>query len=221
MTQEIKIEKKASEVIQPQGLEEAREAITAKKDLSGANLAGMTLQDLTAVGAILRKTDLSSSDLSHGLLVNPNFYKANLENAEIHNTILFSGDLVKTDFKNANLSNTALISPNAEEANFEGALMRNVALVSANLKNANFTNAKLNNAWIASSNVTGADFTGADLSGTHGHNTNWSMAKVPPETLPQPLVKVPKWAYPVLIGSILSTLSLIIYSLLKKRKQAE
>ena len=221
MTQEIKIEKKASDVIQPETVEEARQAIIAKKDLSGANLMGMALQSLTAVGAILRKTDLSSADLSHGLLLNPNFYKASLENAEIHNTILVSGDLVKADFKNANLSNTALVSPNAEEANFEGALMRNVALVSANLQNANFTNAKLNNAWIASSNVTGADFTGADLSGTRGHNTNWSMAKVPPETLPDPLVRLPKWTYPLLIGSLIGTISLIIYSLVKNRKECK
>lgn len=221
MTQEIKIEKKASDVIQPTNLEEARQAIIDKRDLSGAKLSGMVFPSLTAVGAILRKTDLTSADLSHGLLIKPNFYKANLESAEINNTILVSGDLVKTNFKNANLSNAAILSANADEANFEGAVMRNVAIVSANLRNANFTNAKLNNAWIASSNVTGADFTGADLSGSHANHTNWSMAKVPPETIPQPLIRMPKWAYPLLIGGFLGGLLLLIYSWIKKCKKAD
>ncbi len=55
MTSEIKIEKKASEVIQPESVNEARQALQAKKDLSGANLEGLQLDNLHATVAIFEK----------------------------------------------------------------------------------------------------------------------------------------------------------------------
>ena len=63
MSSEIKIEKNASEVHQPDSPDDARQVIRSKKDLSGANLAGYVLNNLNASGAILRKTDLSGADL--------------------------------------------------------------------------------------------------------------------------------------------------------------
>jgi len=59
MAQELKIEKKASEVIQPETEAEARQAIRSRKDLSGADLHGLNLQNLNTAGAILRKTNLT------------------------------------------------------------------------------------------------------------------------------------------------------------------
>ena len=61
MTNEIKIEKKASEVIQPESVDEARQAIQTKKDLSGANLEDFQLDNLHATGATLRKTNLKKA----------------------------------------------------------------------------------------------------------------------------------------------------------------
>jgi len=55
MTSEIKIERKASEVFQPQNEDDARQVIRSKKDLTGADLAGMDLHNLNAVGLSCEK----------------------------------------------------------------------------------------------------------------------------------------------------------------------
>lgn len=217
MSQEIKIEKKASEVIQPATEEEARLAIRSRQDLSGADLHGMALENLNAVGSILRKTDLSDANLSHGLLINPNFYKAKLHGTSAHNTVFVSGDLVKTSFKGTDLTSSAIIGADAEEASFEDANLHNAGLVSTNLRNTNFTRAKLTEARLASLDVTGADFTGADLSGARAYNVNWDQAKVRPAYIPDPLVKLPMWAWSVLIGGLLGIFAVIIYSLLRRK----
>jgi len=217
MSQEIKIEKKASEVIQPETVEEACQAIRNKQDLSGADLHGMKLDNLNAVGSILRKTDLSDADLSHGLLIKPNFYRASLHRAAVHNTIILGGDLVKTNFNAANLSESAIVGADAEEASFEDANLRNAGLVSSHLKDTNFTRADLSNARLAGLDVDGADFTDANLSGARAYNVNWEKAKVPPNLIPDPLLKFPHWAWSVLIGGFLGIFALIIYTIFRKK----
>ena len=218
MSQEIKIEKKASEVIQPNTEEKAREAIRARKDLSGATLRDLQLDNLNAAGAILRKTDLTDADLSHGLLMNPNFYRANLHGASVNHTVFLGGDLVRTSFKEADLSDSVLFRVDAEEASFEGATLRNAALVNAKLKNASFNQANLTNARLASLDVTNADFTDADLTGARAYRIDWSQAKVPPLILPEPFVKLPRWAWSVLIGGLFGLIALVIYGIVRRRK---
>jgi|GEM_PF-694418 len=222
MSQEIKIEKKASEVIQPLTGEEARLAIRARQDLSGASLRGMSLDSLTAMGAILRKTDLTAADLSHSLLVHPNFYKAAVHGAAVHNTVLINADLVKTSFKESDLSNSALLNVDAEEASFEDANLRNAVIYKANLEGATLKGAKLANARLAAINVKEADFTDADLTGARAYNVNWEEARVPPTILPQPFVELPNWAWVLLIGSIFGGIALILYILFRgKKKETE
>lgn len=219
MAQEIKIEKKASEVIQPTSDESAREAIQSKQDLSGANLVGMALKGLSAFGAILRKTNLSSADLSHGLLVNPNLFKAHLHGTAMHNTVVLGGDLVRTRFEETDLHESALIGVNAQEASFRNANLRKAGVIGANLRDADFTGADMTEARLASSNVEGADFTDVDLSGARAHKVDWAKAKVPPATMPAPLFNFPKWGWVALIGGIFSALALIIYLILHGRKK--
>jgi len=219
MAQEINIEKKASDVVQPVGEDEARQAIRTKKDLSGANLRGLKLDNLNTVGAILRKTDLTASDLSHGLLVNPNLYRASLHGAAVHNTLFLGGDLVKTNFREANLGDSLLFGVDAQNASFEGASLRDAALVSANLENADFTMANLNNARLASLNVTGADFTDADLTGARAYHVDWTAAKVPPSLLPEPLIQIPLWTWSVLIGGLLGLFAILIYGITRKKRK--
>lgn len=221
MTQEIKIEKKASEVIQPTSDDDARQAIRERKDLSGAILRGMHLQNLNATGAILRKTDLAKADLSHGLLVNPNFYRASLHETAIHNTVLVGADLVKTSFKEADLSNSAIVSADAENASFHKANLRNAGLVSSNLQDADFTEADLTNARLATLNVKGADFSGATLTGARAYHIDWSAAKVPPSILPEPFLQLPNWAWSVLIGGLLGAVTLVIYSIIRRKKNKQ
>jgi uncharacterized protein YjbI with pentapeptide repeats len=219
MTQEIKIEKKASEVIQPESSDGARQAIRAKKDLSGANLRGMPLSNLHAVSPILRKTDLAEADLSHGLFVNPNFYRASLHGAAVHNTVFLGADMVKTSFKEADLTDSAFVGVDAQNASFEKAILRNAGLVSANFKDADFTQADLTNARLAAIDVEGTDFTDATLTGARAYNVDWSKAKVPPAFIPEPFLQLPQWVWSVLIGGLLGIITLIIYSLVQKRKR--
>jgi uncharacterized protein YjbI with pentapeptide repeats len=219
MSQEIKIEKKASEVIQPSNEDEARVAIRTRQDLSGASLQGMVLDNINAVGAILRKTDLANADLSHSLLINPNFYKASLQGTAVHNTLILGGDLVKTSCKETDLSHSAIIGTDAQEASFEGANLNNAALVSTSLLDANFTRADLSDSLLASLDVTGADFSDANLYGARAYNVNWEQAKVPPTITPGPLVKLSHWVWSVLIGSLFGFFALILYSLLRKKNK--
>lgn len=219
MTQKIKIEKKASEVIQPENEDSAREAIRAKQDLSGADLQGMHLKHLNTMGAILRKTDLSNADLSNGLLVSPNFYRANLANAAMHNTVLLGADLVKTNFDETDLHETALIAVNAEQARFNRANLRNAGIFSSNLQDADFTGANLSNSRLTSLNVAGADFSDADLEGARSYKVDWTKAKVPPSTTPKPLLELPKWAWSVIIGALVGLFTLIIYGFIHKKRK--
>lgn len=220
MSQEIKIEKKASEVIQPASAEEARQAIKSKKDLSRANLRDMALEKLNAVGAVLRKTDLTGANLSHGLLLNPNLYRATVHGAIVRHTVIFGGDLVKTSFNNANLEDSAIIGTDAQEASFKGANLRNADLVSSNFEDADFTDADLTNARLAGLNVTGANFAGAVTTGAKAYHIDWSKAKAAPVILPDPFVNLPVWAWSVLAGGLLGVISLVIYAMIKKKKSS-
>ncbi len=218
MPQEIKIEKKASEVIQPETTAEAIKAIQQKKDLSGADLEGISLRNLSTVGAILRKANLKNANLSQCLLVNPNLYRASLNGAAINNTMLVGGDLVKTNFTNADLSESGIIASNAENAVFTEANLRNAGIFATSLKEANFQNANLTNTRIGAVNVEGADFTGADTTGARAYRVDWSKAKVPPFPLPEPLVKLPAWAVGVLIGGLVGAIGLLVYVFVRKGK---
>lgn len=217
MAQEIKIEKKASEVIQPTSDENAREAIKAKQDLSGANLVGMVLKGLSSFGAILRKTNLSSADLSHGLMVNPNLFKALLYGTAMNNTVILGGDLVRTRFEETDLHESALIGVNAQEASFRKANLRKAGIFSANLRDADFSGANLTDARLASSNVEGADFSDVELSGARSYNIDWTKAKVPPPSIPAPMLNFSKWAWIALIGGVFSAIALIIYLIIRGR----
>ena len=191
MAQEIRIEKKASEIIQPETLEEARQAIKVRKDLSGAYLQGLNLQNLNASRAILRKVHFKGADLSQGWFIQPNFYRAVLHGTAMRNTILIGGDLVKTDFTEADLSNSGIIGADAQEAGFSNACLQSIAIVNTNLRDADFTHADLTNARLAALNVTGADFTGADLTGARAYQIDWSKAKVPPAAIPGAFLQTP------------------------------
>ena len=219
MSHEIKIEKKASEVIQPVDDQEARQAIRDRQDLSGASLRGMILKNLSAVGAILRKTDLANADLSHSLLVNPNFYKASLEDAAVHNTILLGGDLVKARFVGADFSESALTGVDAEDGSFEKANLRNAVLANGKMINTDFHEANLANARLVSLDVTHADFTDADLTGARAYHVNWEQAKVPPTLMPESLVRLTNKAKTILLGGLIGGLALMVYAMIRKRKQ--
>jgi uncharacterized protein YjbI with pentapeptide repeats len=220
MSNEIKIEKKASEVIQPETTEAARQAIKDKKDLSGADLQEIDLSNLNATGAVLRKTDLTGADLSHGLLVNPNFYKSKAHQTILHHTVFLGGDLVRADFTGADLSDCALVGVDGQEACFEGANLRNAGLVSADLHDANCTGANLTNTRLAGLDVEGADFSGANIIGARALNVDWSKAKVPPAELPAPFLEMPTWAWSVLIGSVVGALGLLVYALVRRQQKA-
>ncbi len=219
MTNEFKIERKASDVYQPKTIEDARKALREKRDLSGADLQGFELQNLNASGAILRKTNLTGTDLSHGLLVNPNFYRTKAHQAVIQHTVLLSADLVKADFSSADLSDTALVGADAREAVFAGANLRNAGLVGGDYTDVDFSGANLSNAWLAGIKVKGADFSGVDTTAARAYGIDWSAAKVPPANLPQPFLQLPTWAWAALAGSVAGIIGVVIYSLARRKNK--
>ena len=219
MTNEFKIEKKASDVFHPNTVEDARQSIHDKRDLSGANLQGFDLQNLNTSGAILRKTNLTVTDFSHGLLVNANFYRAKAHQALFQHTVLLSADLVRADFNAADLSDAALVGADAREAAFTNANLRNAGLVGGDYTDADFSGANLSNAWLAGINVKGADFSGVNTTGARAYGINWSAAKVPPAILPQPLLQLPTWAWAALAGSLVGAIGVLVYSLTRRKNR--
>lgn len=220
MTNEFKIERKASDIIQPRSLEEARQAIKEKRDLSGANLQGFDFENLNASGAILRKTNLTGSALTHGLLMNPNFYRSTAHRTNFQHTVMLGPDLVRAEFLDADLSDSALIGADAQEALFINANLRNAGLVGGDYSNTNFSGANLSNAWLAGIKVTGADFSGVDTTGAKAYGIDWSTAKVPPAILPAPVIKLPTWAWAALAGSLVGLLGVLVYSLSRRQQKS-
>jgi len=181
----------------------------------------MNLQNMNAVSGVLRKTDLTHADLSHSLLIKPNFFRAKVHEAAVHHTVFLGGDLVRTSFKGSDLSDCALIGVDAEEADFEGANLRNAGLVSSDLQNASFRNANLENTRLAALDVSGADFTDAKTTGARAYHVNWKDARVPPQLIPAPFIELPKWAWSALIGGFIGVLSILIYALIRRKKQPD
>jgi uncharacterized protein YjbI with pentapeptide repeats len=219
LTNEFKIEKKASDVFHPKTVDEARSSIREKRDLSGADLQGFDLHDLKATGAVLRKTNLTAANISHSLLINPNFYRTTAHGIQLQNTVLNSPDLVRADFHSANLSKSSLVAADAREAVFSAANLRHAGLVGGDYTDANFRGANLSNALLAGLKVDGADFTGADTTGTRFSGIDWSAAKVPPTILPQPIFQLPTWAWAAIVGSVIGLVGVIIYSLTRPKDQ--
>lgn len=219
MTNEFKIEKKASDVFHPKTVEETRKAIREKRDLSGADLRGFDLHDMKATGAILRKTNLSDVNFSHSLLFNPNFYRTTAHSIQLQHTVLNTPDLVRADFHSANLSESSLVGADAREAVFAQANLRSAGLVRGDYTNADFRGANLSNALLVGIKVDGADFTGADTTGTRFSGIDWSTAKVPPAILPEPILQLPTWALAAIAGSVIGLIGVIIYSLTRPKDQ--
>lgn len=140
--------------------------------LSGADLAGLDLDEANLSGADLSGANLSDTDLSNATL-------SGVESGNISGTpslpsgwllyngylvgngaILASAGLSGADLAGMDFSSTDLASANLDSANLSG-----TDLDSANLSEANLTSANLDSASATSSNLSSASFTGATVSG--------------------------------------------------------
>lgn len=219
MSTEFKIERKASDIFHPRSPDEAWQAIKGKRDLTGADLQGLDLENLNASGAILRKTNLKGLILTHGLLTNPNLYRSIAHQANFQHTVMLNPDLVRADFLGADFSDGALVSADARETQFVNANFRNAGLVGGDYSYTDFTGATLANAWLTGLNVEGADFTGVDTTGARAYGIDWSTAKVPPAILPAPIIQLPKWAWAALAGSVIGVIGVMIYSISRRQQR--
>ncbi len=141
----------------------------ARRDFTGAQLAGMNLAGVDLGGAFLEGADLSECDLSGADLVNAVLVRANLRGANLRGAQLTGANLGAADLRGAS---------------FEDAEMSDVVLGRAELAGARFTRARLVGAdWMEvkagavdltrtvlgqcvflKTDLTGACLSGADLS---------------------------------------------------------
>ena len=140
--------------------------------------------------------DLTGQNLAGLSLWNADFQRANLAGTDMTETDLTKADLTFANFQNANMASVTLVdafgvgaqltSANLDSANLQGMVAVGAVFVGANLSDAVLTEADLRSAVLRDSNLTsanleGADLTDADLSGACWNDrTRWPSNHVAP-----------------------------------------
>lgn len=186
---------------------EAKIISQLKLDLSGANLSGaylynMSLSNINLSFANLRDTHLSNAnlgramlfgtDLSSAILANAILSGANLSRADLSNATLRDADLSSTYLRdavlsNANLSNAILRDADLSNADLSGANLCGAVLSKANFSNANFSGADLSNTYFDGACLSNADLASSEnWSDTNFQSAKLCKTKLPPESILDP-----------------------------------
>jgi len=169
----------------------------ARRDLSGADLHGANLENVSLAGFNLSGTDLEGANLSGAILDSANLFLTDLRGAkgirldQIRKTrnwlfAMYDNDLIKTlqlpenhnelaserdfrtyDLRGINLAGVDLKGANLRKVDLTGAVLRNV-----NLQDADLYAVKMNNA-----DMSGADFRGTILLDTDLRGANLTGVK--------------------------------------------
>jgi uncharacterized protein YjbI with pentapeptide repeats len=139
--------------------EDAQRAKAGDKHLAGAQLYGITLEDV----------DLSNADLTD----------ADLSNASLKNVNLKNAKFIRTNMKNVFLDHSNLDDALLDHADVSDSLLRRCLTRNTHVIDTNFSNAKLNDTRFFRSTLTNVNFTGAsfenDCSFHFSHLTNINM----------------------------------------------
>ncbi len=143
-------------------------AVLQRTNLSSTDLAGAKLQGAVLVEAILdrarlREADLTGSDLTKAQGSRVNFQKANLAGVTLKKS-----ELLRADFSNANLENADLSKAELGRAIFAEANLNGADLSYSNVARANFSEAQLENVDLTRAYTYLTRIEGVDLSKTIG-----------------------------------------------------
>lgn len=107
------------------------------------------------------KYDLRDVELSHSVILRPNFFGADLRGADLSHASFVSANL-----KEANLSKAYFIEASLPFSDFGGQNLTEVLLGSAVLNNSDFSRANLSGVYLRGTNFSSSNLTAADLSNT-------------------------------------------------------
>jgi uncharacterized protein YjbI with pentapeptide repeats len=143
-------------------------AVLQRTNLSSTDLAGAKLQGAVLVEAIidrarLREADLTGADLTKAQGSRVNFQKANLAGATLKKS-----ELLRADFSGANLENADLSKAELGRAVFVEANLNGADLSYSNIARANFSEAQLENVDLTRTYTYLTRMEGVDLSKTIG-----------------------------------------------------
>lgn len=149
-----------------------RSADMSGMKLTGANLRVTNLSDSLMYSADLSGADLSSADLAGVQFVGADLTGAKLVDADLRNTALTGADLTGADLSKADLRDGAADGLGWDEpvvdANLTGANLAGTTLYYTKLTDVDLTGADLTNVSFGPAVLNGVDLTGADLTGVTG-----------------------------------------------------
>jgi uncharacterized protein YjbI with pentapeptide repeats len=178
--------------------------ISAKTDLSNANLSGCYLYDADLKGANLKNAnftgaDLRKADFRDANLRGTNFKGANLSGAKFwhclrddkthfpdnfyignHQTYLIvpGADLNAHNLTSTNLENANLRNANLCLTNFDSAYLKNANLSNTDLTDSNLINVNFNDANLKNAQINRANLDGANLKNANLSNADLSNANL-------------------------------------------
>ncbi|USI88404.1 pentapeptide repeat-containing protein [Rhodococcus pyridinivorans] len=132
-------------------------------DLSGADLAGMTLRDSSLAGLVARASVLIEADLSGSDLAGADLKEALATNTRFTDTHLAGATLAKVAAPNASFTGADLSDADLTDAVLRGAKLLSATLDRTDLTGADLKGAKLMRADLRTATWGSADFIGADL----------------------------------------------------------
>ena len=132
-------------------------------DLSGADLAGMTLRDRSLVGLVAPASVLIEADLTGSDLAGADLREALTANTRFTDTNLAGANLAKVAASNASFTRADLSDTDLTDAVLRGAKLLSATLDRTNLTGADLRGAKLMRADLRTATWRSADFIGADL----------------------------------------------------------
>lgn len=135
------------------------------EDFAGANMLGVTLENVDFSGANLAGANFRGALLNDVDLSGANLIGANFAGADLSGALLSDANLTNADLHRCSLALANLAGANLTNANLTGVNLSNSNLSDANLTGANLTDADLNHAGLALTKMAGAILSGAKVLG--------------------------------------------------------
>lgn len=143
-------------------------AILQRTNLSSTDLAGAKLQDAMLVEAIIDRARLQEVDLTGSDLTKIQGSRADFQKANLAGVTFAKSELLRADFSQANLEGANLSKSELGRAVFAAAKLNGANLSYSNLARADFSDAHLENADFTRAYTFLTRIEGADLSKTIG-----------------------------------------------------